>query len=128
MNVMQSIGDLSERTVWEGRRLSLTGQASGGRLPSARYRVTAERLYWTSGPLGRRTESVPLWAVADGVVQQTVPQRARRLGTITVSLQHPDYRALPTFVVIEDVEQPREVARRLKEAARAARKAHDERS
>lgn len=124
---MQTIGDVSEQTVWEGRRLSLPGQASGGRLPSARYRATTERLYWTAGRLARKTESVPLWAVRDTTVQQSVQQRARRLGTITVSLQHPDYQGLPTYVVLEDVERPREAAQLIRGAARAARKAHDQR-
>jgi hypothetical protein len=124
----QQIGDASEATVWEGRRLSLPGQASGGRLPAARYRVTSERVYWTAGRLARKTESVPVWAVRDTTVQQSVQQRARRLGTITVSLQHPDYQGLPTYVVLEDVERPREVAQKIRSAAREARKAHDARA
>ncbi|HET7688795.1 MAG TPA: PH domain-containing protein [Nocardioidaceae bacterium] len=124
----QQIGDASEPTVWEGRRLSLPGQASGGRLPAARYRVTTERVYWTAGRLARKTESVPLWAVREATVQQSVQQRARRLGTITVSLQHPDYQGLPTYVVLEDVERPRETAQKIRGAARQARKAHDARA
>jgi hypothetical protein len=122
---MQPIGDASEPTVWEGRRLSLPGQASGGRLPSPRYRASALRLYWTTGRLARKVESAPMWAVRDAVVQQSVQQRARRLGDITVSLQHPDYRGLPTFVVLEDVDHPKDTARLITDAARAARKARD---
>ncbi len=125
MTAMQPIGDASEPTVWEGRRLSVPGQASGGRLPAPRYRVTNVRLYWTTGRLARKVQSAPTWAVRDAVVAQSVQQRARRLGTITVSLQHPDYRGLPTFVVLEDVDDPKEVARLIGQAAREARKIHD---
>ncbi len=122
---MQTIGNPTEGTVWQGRRLSVPGQVSGGRLPTVRYRVTTKHLYWTTSRVTRKTDSVPLWAVRDTVVSQSVPQRARRLGTITVSLQHPDYTGLPTFVVLEDVDHPHEVALTLGEAARTARKVHD---
>jgi len=128
MAAMQPIGEASEATVWEGRRLSVPGQASGGRLPAPRYRATTERLYWTAGRLARKTESVPLWAVRETTVQQSVQQRARRLGTITVSLQHPDYQGMPTYVVLEDVERPREAAQKIRGAAREARKSHDARA
>ncbi|HJQ07011.1 MAG TPA: PH domain-containing protein [Nocardioides sp.] len=111
--------------IWEGRRISVAGQATGGRLPAARYRATADRLSWTTGRLGRRTESVPIWAIRDAVVSQNVQQRARRLGDITVSLQHPDYDGLPTFVVLKDVDHPKDVVRRLTDAARAARSARE---
>ena len=123
---MQSIGDTSAPTLWEGKRHSLAGTASGGKLPTTRYRATAERLYWTTGRLGTKTHSVPMWAVRDAVVQQTITQRARRVGDVTVSLQHPNYSGLPTFVVLEDIEAPRDVARELGNAARRSRALHDE--
>jgi len=59
------------------------------------------------------------------VVSQTVTQRARRVGTVTVSLQHVDYRGTPTFVLIEDVEKPRDVAKLINSSARSARITHD---
>lgn len=123
MSVMQPIGDPGERTVWEGRRLSVAGQITGGRLPAPRYRATTEHLYWTTGRLARKTESAPIWAVREATVEQNLKQRARRLGTITVSLQHPDYHGLPTFVVLADVEHPREAARAIAEAANTCRRA-----
>lgn len=113
-------------TIWEGRRHSVAGTATGGKLPTRRYRVTSERLYWTAGRLGTKTQSVPIWAVRDAVVQQTIQQRARRVGDVTVSLQHPDYSGMPTFVVLEDIEHPRDVARRITDTSKRARSAHDE--
>lgn len=122
---MQVLGDPSQQTLWQGRRLTVSGTVAGGRLPTTRYRLTATTLYWTEGRLGTRTQDAPLWAVRDAVVAQTVTQRARRVGTITVSLQHPDYRGTPTFVLIEDVEKPRDVAKVINSSARTARLGHD---
>lgn len=119
---MEPVGDGAE-AVWDGRRLSVAGQASGGRLPAPRYRATSDSLSWTTGRLGRRTESVPIWAIRDAVVKQSVQQRARRLGDITVSLQHPDYSGLPTFVVLKDVDKPKDVAKLLLATAESARTA-----
>ena len=119
------LGDPNEQTVWEARRISLTSTASGNRLPTTRYRVTAASLYWTTGRLGTKPRSVPLWAVRDAELNQSLAQRARRLGTITVSLQHRDYTGSPTYVLIEDVERPNEARRLIEDAARAARRDHD---
>jgi len=125
MAAMQVLGDPSLETLWQGKRLTLSGTVAGGRLPTTRYRLTATALYWTEGRLGTRMQQVPLWAVRDAAVGQTVTQRARRVGTITVSLQHPDYRGIPTFVLLEDVEKPRDVAKLINTASRSARNVHD---
>jgi len=119
------LGDPNEQTVWEGKRISLASTASGNRLPTTRYRVTSTSLHWTTGRLGTKPRSVPLWAVRDAELNQSIAQRARRLGTITVSLQHRDYTGTPTYVLIEDVEHPNEAKRLIEDAARAARRDHD---
>jgi len=125
MTAMQILGDPAQETLWQGRRLTLSGTVAGGRLPALRYRLTTTTLYWTEGRLGTRTQQVPAWAIRDAVVSQTVTQRARRVGTVTVSLQHVDYRGTPTFVLIEDVEKPRDVAKLINSSARSARITHD---
>ncbi|MDP9118213.1 MAG: hypothetical protein M3O28_13315 [Actinomycetota bacterium] len=102
------------------------GAAVGHRLPSVSYRATADWLYWTSGRLGGRCERAPLWAVRDAQLRQSLQQRARRVGDVVVSLQHRDYLDAPTFVVLEDIDHPREAHRRITEAARACRRRHDE--
>jgi hypothetical protein len=127
MAAMQVLGDPAQTTLWQGRRLTLSGTVAGGRLPATRYRLTPTSLYWTEGRLGTRTQEAPVWAVRDAAVAQTITQRARRVGTVTVSLQHADYRGIPTFVLIEDVEKPRDVARSINTAARAARSARETR-
>jgi hypothetical protein len=122
---MQPLGDPAKPTVWEGRKLSLAATAIGRRFPSARYRVTPDGLHWTSGRLGTKPQTVPMWAVRSVEVQQSVQQRARHVGNVTVSLQHPDYTSTPTFVVLEDVERPRKVTQLIDVAARNCPREHD---
>jgi hypothetical protein len=124
-NSQPRLGDASETTVWEGRRLSIVGTAVGHRLPTARYRVTSGWLYWTTGRIGAKSERVPMWSVRHCEVRHSVQQRARRVGDVIVSLQHPDYSGTPTFVVLEDIERPREVHRLISETARTSRREHD---
>jgi hypothetical protein len=119
------LGDPRQETVWEGKRISLASTASGNRVPTARYRVTSSTLYWTTGRFGTKPRDVPLWAVRDAELHQSIPQRARRLGTITVSLQHPDYTGSPTYVLLEDVEHPHDALRLVEDAARTCRREHD---
>lgn len=126
MAAMQVIGDPSQPTLWQGRRLTLAATVAG-KLPTTRYRLTPTTLYWTQGRLGTRVQEIPLWAVRDAVLGQTVAQRARRVGTVTISLQHPDYRGTPTFLLIEDIEKPRDVTSLLNATARNARKDRDAR-
>jgi hypothetical protein len=44
---------------------------------------------------------------------------------VVVSLQHRDYPGTPTFVVLEDIERPRQALQLITEAARASRRQHD---
>jgi hypothetical protein len=111
--------------VWSGRRMSIAATVAGHRLPSAQYRVTMRWVSWTSGRPGAKPDRVQLWAVRDADVRQSIAQRARRVGDIVLSLQHRDYSGRPTFVVFQDVEQPREAARTIAAAAKSARRAYD---
>jgi hypothetical protein len=119
------LGDATEQTLWEGRRVSVVGAVAGHRLPSAQYRVTPRWVYWSAGRPGAKADRVPLWSVRDAQVRQSVSQRARRVGDVVISLQHRDYTGTPTFVVFQDVERPREAARAIEAAARTARREHD---
>lgn len=51
---------------------------------SVRYTVTAARLEIERGILGRRVESVELWRVRDVVLDQTLTERLRGVGRITI--------------------------------------------
>jgi hypothetical protein len=124
-NAQSRLGDAGEPAVWEGRRLSILGTAVGHRFPSARYRLTGSWLAWTNGRIGAKPERVPTWTIRDVEVRQSVQQRARRVADVIVSLQHADYRGTPTFVVLQDIEGPREAARLITQTARTARREHD---
>jgi membrane protein YdbS with pleckstrin-like domain len=51
---------------------------------AVRYRLTPQRLEVERGILGRRYESVDLWRVRDVVLEQTLIERLRGVGRITV--------------------------------------------
>jgi hypothetical protein len=63
--------------MWEGERKSLSSAATGGRMVSARYRITKEYIYFDAGLISSRSEQVPLWAVRDVDVKQSLAQKAR---------------------------------------------------
>jgi uncharacterized membrane protein YdbT with pleckstrin-like domain len=49
-----------------------------------RYRLTPQRLEVERGILGRRFESIDLWRVRDVVLEQSLIERLRGVGRITV--------------------------------------------
>jgi uncharacterized membrane protein YdbT with pleckstrin-like domain len=51
---------------------------------SVRYTLTAQRLEVERGILGKRYESIDLWRVGDVVLEQTLVERLRGVGRITV--------------------------------------------
>ncbi len=51
---------------------------------TVRYTLSAQRLEIESGILGKRYESVDLWRVRDVVLEQTLVERLRGVGRITV--------------------------------------------
>src|SRR5438309_2253967 len=51
---------------------------------AVRYTLTASRLELEKGILGRRVESVELWRVRDVVLEQTLLERLRGVGRITL--------------------------------------------
>jgi uncharacterized membrane protein YdbT with pleckstrin-like domain len=51
---------------------------------AVRYRLTPQRLEVERGILGRRYESIDLWRVRDVVLEQTLVERMRGVGRITV--------------------------------------------
>jgi hypothetical protein len=61
----------------------------------ARYRITKDRIWIESGLLGTKTESVPLWSVADIDVRQAVWQRDKDIGDVVLTLDDATYAAGP---------------------------------
>lgn len=76
-------GDL----LWEGESKDLTSAATGGKVVKNRYRITNEYIYEDSGILGSREEQIPLWAVRDIDVKQSIIQKARNVGDVKVRVE-----------------------------------------
>jgi uncharacterized membrane protein YdbT with pleckstrin-like domain len=85
---------------------------------SVRYRLTAQRLEVERGILGKRYESVELWRVRDLILDQTLVERMRGVGRITVLSSD---QAEPELLV-GPVASARELYDRLRDAVAAARR------
>lgn len=79
----------STTVLWEGTSSTLTSAATGGRLVTASYRLTEDGIHFASGILSTREEVVPLWSVRDVDLAQSMTQKVRGVGDLTVNLdQH----------------------------------------
>lgn len=76
--------------VWFGESKNPTG------ISKAFYRVTTDRVWIDSGVLGVRSEHVPLWAVKDIDVTQSMLQRGKDIGDVILKLEDPTLAADPT--------------------------------
>ncbi|HEY5842134.1 MAG TPA: PH domain-containing protein, partial [Mycobacterium sp.] len=103
--------NLSSQTVlWEGSSSDLTSMATVGRVTAAGYRVTEDAIYFASGILSTKEESVPLWAVRDIDLNQGMTQRARGVGDLTLKL---DLQAAADYgqhvLVLKAIRDPKNV-------------------
>ena len=92
--------------------------ATFGARRSVRYTISAQRLEIESGVLGRRYESVELWRVRDVVLEQTLFERMRGVGRMTI---YSSDQVEPTLAV-GPVAAARPLYDRLRDAVAAARK------
>lgn len=76
--------------IWFGESKNPTG------ISKAFYRVTKDRVWIDSGVLGVRSEHVPLWAVKDIDVTQSMLQRGKDIGDVILKLEDPTLAADPT--------------------------------
>lgn len=109
--------------LWEGASQTLTSAASRGKVSSARYRLSAFTLYVDRGLVRTDGQQVPLVAVHDVDVKQSMTQKARGTGDVHVHIANG--HAAET-VVLESVKDPRAVRDLLNRTVAAARQYHDE--
>ena len=83
--------DEPEEVIWEGESKSMANRMSGGKVVSARYRLTNRAIYFREGVVAKTTEQVPLWAVRDIDISEGMLQRRRGVGTLKVFVEHSDY-------------------------------------
>lgn len=100
--------DLAAGVLWEGEKHSLTSAATGGKMATARYKITAERIIFEAGMLSSSEEFVPMWAVRDMDLKQSMTQKARNLGDVIVRIEHNDYTGSPE-VVLSSISDPKAV-------------------
>jgi uncharacterized membrane protein YdbT with pleckstrin-like domain len=98
--------------------------ASGGRIRRARYRLTTKMLYFEHGVLSTTAEQIPLWAIRDLDLKQSVTQKLRTIGTLVVHVEHSDYTGR-SEVMLEDIEQPAYVRDLINQGAHRERIAHE---
>ena len=106
--------------LWEGEAKDLTSAATGGRVVRKRYRITREFIFEDSGLLGSKEEQIPMWAVRDVDVKQSMIQKARGVGDVSVRVEANDFTGKKA-VVLEDIETPKDVRNLINEHSRLAR-------
>jgi hypothetical protein len=109
-----------ETTIWETESKSLAGMATGGKITTAKYRLTNRALYFERGTLRTDAQQIPLWAIRDIDLTQSLTQKARGVGTLIV---HTDREA----VRLENIEHPRWGRDSINEHSLAARHAYEQR-
>jgi 1,2-phenylacetyl-CoA epoxidase PaaB subunit len=76
----------SSTVLWEAVSSDMANMASGGKVKSASYRLTEDAIQFSSGIMSSREETVPLWAVRDVDVIQTMTQKARGVSDLHLKL------------------------------------------
>jgi membrane protein YdbS with pleckstrin-like domain len=83
-----------------------------------RYTLTAQRLEIEKGILGKRYESIELWRVRDVVLDQSILERVRGVGRITVYSTD----QVEPVLQVGPVAQAKELFEMMRDAVTAARK------
>jgi hypothetical protein len=113
----------STAVLWAGHSEDLTSMASGGKIASASYSLTEDAIKFEAGLLSKTAETLPLWAVLDVDLKQSLTQRARGVGDLTLRVDPSGYKYGQTVVVlksIRDAAQVRDLIARQANAVRAA--------
>lgn len=110
-----TIGDTSQPTLWEGAPQTLTSAATGGRM-APRYRVTSSHLFVESGVLTTNSQQLALADVRDVDLRQSMTQKARGIGDVTVHTNTP-----AGSIVLESIKDPKAVRDIINRAANEAR-------
>jgi hypothetical protein len=103
----------------------MTSAAAGGRLTSGSYKLTRQQLYFEAGLMSSKGEQIPLWAVRDVDIAQSMSQKARGVGDVTVRCLHDEYTGR-AIVRLESVDDPHRVRDLINDAAAVARLAYQE--
>lgn len=100
--------------LWQAVGKPLKGFGGG------KFKLTAHYLFFEKGSLRTDAQQVPISAVLDVDLVQSMAQKARGVGTVRVQIQRP--QGVET-VLLEDVAEFREGVQKINETAHAARAA-----
>lgn len=109
--------------IWAGHRQALSASATGGAMAKARYRLTHEHLVFEAGLLSTNEERVPLWTLGDIDVEQSMNQRARNIGDVSIRVLE-NHHTARSQLKLEAVADPQHVRDLVDQYARAARARH----
>jgi hypothetical protein len=112
------LGDTTMPTLWEGWGKPLSGIGGG------RYRLTSHYLYFERGTLRTDSQQVPVSALHDIDVRQTMGQKARGVGTVIVHINRGSHVEVVQLI---DVPNFREGQHAINAAATDARRVLQER-
>jgi hypothetical protein len=110
---------MTEQDLWAGEPRTLANTASRGKVVAARYRVTTEHVYVSTGMLRTNEQQVPLRLVSDVDVKASMTQKARHVGDVVVRARHSD--GLVDTLTLESVADPKAVRDLINSAAHDAR-------
>lgn len=109
---IQTTPDKDPDAIWEAVGKPVTGIGAG------KYKLTAQYLFFEKGTLRTDSQQVPVSALLDVDVRQSMTQKARGVGTVIVHIQRP---TRVEIVTLEDIPNFREGQRAINETAHAAR-------
>jgi Bacterial membrane flanked domain. len=95
--------------------------ATGGRVISASYRITGDALHFASGVVSSREEMVPLWAVRDVDLVQTIAQKARGVADLHLKIDPMAGVFGQAAVILRSIRDARAVRNLLLQQANAVR-------
>ena len=91
--------DRDPDAIWQAVGKPITGIGAG------KYKLTAHYLFFEKGTLRTDSQQVPVSALLDVDVRQSMTQKARGVGTVVVHIQRPTRVEL---VALEDIPSFRE--------------------
>ncbi len=106
--------------LWQGESKDLTSIATGGRVIKKRYKITREFIFEDAGLIGSKEEQIPLWAIRDVDVKQSILQKTRNVGDVSIRVETNDYTGKKA-IVLESIETPKDVRNLINEHSRLAR-------
>ena len=110
MSDMTAMNPMSTNVLWEGSSVDLSSVATGGRVSGGSYKVTDDAVRFASGVLSSREEVIPLWAVADVDITQSMGQKARGVADVRLKIDPAHVRRFGQFaVILKSIREPQRV-------------------